>query len=204
MNKNLGNILTSENVKKFDRYFNVCQNFNNIDITIPTLIIGLDNAKKYIKDFNILQKKYDNNIWWTFSRFEKRNIYEEDIKAFYNFCLTLVLDNIKYKYINIFKLKYNKLKNSLLYIESCNTRVVTFNENNRFLYFYCSKFNTVYGLSLTDLEYCGIDYNKILNKIKANKNFYFVENFNFLPSDIKYKLGDKIHCKLVLFDYFYN
>ena len=57
MKKYIGNIVANQKYK-VDSCFKKCQTLSEIDETLPTLIIGLQNAKNSIKDFKILVKKY--------------------------------------------------------------------------------------------------------------------------------------------------
>ena len=101
MKKYIGNVIVSSPNYKVDNCFNKCLSLSNIDKTLPTLIIGLQNAKKEINDFNILNKKYDNDmLWWTFSKTERRSDHDKDIIDFHNYCISNIVNNIKYYYIN--------------------------------------------------------------------------------------------------------
>ena len=52
MQKVLANVITDLTRVKFDIKVNKCKSMDEIDKSLPTLIIGYKNAKKYIKDFN--------------------------------------------------------------------------------------------------------------------------------------------------------
>ena len=56
MQKVLANVITDLTRIKFDIKVNKCKSMDEIDKSLPTLIIGYKKAKKYIKDFNILKK----------------------------------------------------------------------------------------------------------------------------------------------------
>jgi tetrahydromethanopterin S-methyltransferase subunit G len=77
----IGNILI-DNKLKVDDNFNVVDSFDELIEGIPTLIIGLDNANKLNKKLNYVDRKIDNNTFWTFSKSEKRMLFEDDIFYF--------------------------------------------------------------------------------------------------------------------------
>ena len=78
MQKSVANIITNSNKIDFEFKYNKCKSLEEIDVSLPTLIIGYNNAKRYIKNFNILNKAYpEQKIWWTFLKTEKRVDYDE-------------------------------------------------------------------------------------------------------------------------------
>ena len=89
----IGNVITDEKVK-LDKKFNISNSLDDIIDTIPTLIIGLDNAKKLNTKLNYLDRKIDDNTFWTFNKKEKRVLFEEDLFYFYalviGICCTIV------------------------------------------------------------------------------------------------------------------
>ena len=62
MGKYIGNIVVSSPNFKVDSCFNKCLNMSTIDITLPTLIIGLSNAKNLIDNFKIANETKINTI----------------------------------------------------------------------------------------------------------------------------------------------
>ena len=82
MQKPVANIITNSNKIDFEFKYNKCKSLEEIDVSLPTLIIGYNNAKRYIKNFNILNKAYpEQKIWWTFLKTEKRVDYERTYSA---------------------------------------------------------------------------------------------------------------------------
>ena len=69
------------------------KDYNDIDKTVPTLIVGWKEVKKLFPTQDILISYIDDNTTWTFSKREKRFQYEKDIKLF--------IDNIIKKLTNI-------------------------------------------------------------------------------------------------------
>ena len=153
------------------------------DPTKPFLVIGYNEAKSIFADFDILKKQINDISFWTFSKTEKRNDHERDINKFYEYIINNIYNNIKYYYINILKIKYNKFKklyNILLYSKDKN--YIYFSKN--MIYIYYNKIN-ILGISLDILNYLGISSEKVLNKLKMNKNNIIYTNDSFLNYKIK-------------------
>jgi hypothetical protein len=129
---------------------------------LPTLIIGWDTVKKNFDGVSILSKKITEptsdgygGVYWTFSRKEKRGIYELNLKEFKERCyLDLVkklktynIDPIIYKINDTDELctRLTKLAGGIGYL---------FQE--RIVYIY--KDNNIYMVDLELIEF--IDFNK--------------------------------------------
>lgn len=184
----LGYIVSKMKIKDVVGFVEVVKSYDDIDdFTKPILIVGLNEAKKFKDGFSILEKKIDENIFWTFTKIERRVDYEKDIFDFYNYVLKKNIDDLKYKYINLLTLNKNKCKNMLLLLK---------NNENKYIYIsnnmvYCYYNNVVYGFSLTIAEYCGINKKKILNLLKSNANIIISYNDYFIDNNIKKFLNNK-------------
>lgn len=202
MEEVLANIVTTSNKVKFDLPINKCKDMGCVDDTLPTLIIGYDLAKKYINGFNILKKYYkEQNIYWTFKRTERGIDYENDIKEFYNTVINDFCKKNRYLFVDIIGLKIYEAKKMIKFIKSDENKLV-FNENNRFLYVYCEKYQTVFGFSLSTSRFFGVNSNKIVKMIKDNPNNEFVYDFTNIPNNVKHIIGEKIDKYMVLWKYF--
>lgn len=183
----IANILTAN--KKFDTldFINKIYNKDEINPNIPTLIIGYKNAKDYCGDnFNILKKQISDNVYWTFSKTEKRIEYDNDLEEFYRLVFKTIVKNIKYTFFNIFTFSLTKKKSLINFINSKKTKYVYIVDD----FIYILHGNKVVGLSLYDIEYLGIEREKILSRLKDNKSNIFIENTKFLSYKIKKYIGD--------------
>lgn len=206
MKKYIGNIIVNSPNYKVDNCFNKCMSLNTIDESLPTIIIGLQNAKNMIDNFNILDKKYEKNmLWWTFSKTERRTDYDKDIMDFHNYCIENIVNKIKYHYINYVDLTYNKAKKLLNYING-NKKKAYYIDNNKFIFIYdCEKTDNnknIYGFSLNTCVFFGIQKNKILSLIRNNKNNKRINNFYDIPNNIRRFINDDIPSEIVLLEYF--
>lgn len=202
MENKLANIVTTSTKIKFDLPINRCKTLEDTDKSLPTLIIGYEMAKKSVDNFNILEKHTKGtNIYWTFKRNERGVDYEDDLKAFYK---TVVLDfceEVKYQLLNFFTLNIKTVKKLINFAKSDDKKLI-YVENNRFLYVYCDKYNTVFGFSLSTAKFFGINPSKIVKLFKNNANNRFISDFSIIPYEIKYIIGEKIDKYLALYEYF--
>lgn len=183
----IANIVTKRKIT-FDSLICKCKSINDIDSTKPTLIIGWEEVKSiYGKNISILEKQIDEKTFWTFDKTERRNDYEKDINAFYFFIIKDLINNIKYKYINVITAKYSLIKRFLNFIKSDKKKYI-YIDYNRFVFIYCD--GVVCGVSLDDLRYMDININKCLNILKSNKNNCILENDSFLSIKLKRIIGN--------------
>lgn len=204
MKKYIGNVVVNSPNYKLDNCFNKCLSLSNIDNSLPTLIIGLENAKKDISNFNILIKRYNNDtLWWTFSKMERRNDHEKDIRDFHNYCINSIINKINYHYINYVNLTYNKTKKCLKYICN-NVKKYYYVDNNKFVFVYDAESNNknIYGFSLNTCAFFGISKQKVLSVIESNPNNRRIKNFYHIPNNIRMLVNDDIPSEIVLLEYF--
>lgn len=183
----LGYIVTDKKLKGIDGFVEQVDDISLADPTKPILIVGWKKAKEHPKYSTVLEKKLDENLYWTFGKSESRSDFEEDLKIFYNIIYNNILNNIIYNNINIFKLKYNSIKK--LY------NIILNSEKNKNIYLsknmlYIPHEGKVLGLSLSILEYCGIPSDKIVNKIKS-KGINIVEDNGKFIFKLSRQLGNK-------------
>ncbi|MBR6516667.1 MAG: hypothetical protein IKT40_07390 [Bacilli bacterium] len=184
----LGYIVSKTNIKESVGFVEVVNSYEDIkDFTKPILIVGLNEAKKFKDGFSILNKRIDKNIFWTFTKMERRIDYEKDIIDFYNHVLTVNINNLAYKYINLLNLSKNKCKNMLKLLNNSEHKYIYISNDM----IYCYYNNNVFGFSLSIAEYCGIKKNKILRKLKSNNHITISYNDYFIDNNIKKLLNNK-------------
>lgn len=170
--KTLGYIVTDRKIDGIEGFVGQVRELSEADSTKPILIVGWDNAKANSGYTTILNRKLDENLFWTFKKSESRVDFEKDLKNFYTFIFNNILKNIDYCYINILDLKYNKLKKLYNIFNSDKEKNIYI--NNGILYtLYNGK---VLGVSLDILEYCGIKRNKVLTLITSNPSNRVFDN----------------------------
>lgn len=202
MKNKLANIVTSSTKIKFELSINRCKTINDIDKSLPTLIIGYEMAKKSIDNFNILNKHNEGtNIYWTFKRNERGVDYEDDLKEFYKTVVLDFCDKIEYHLIDFYKLSKTTVMKLIRFAKSDDEKLI-YVENNRFLYVYCERYNTVFGFPLSTAKFFGLNPSKIVGLFKDNDKNRFITDFLNIPYEIKYIIGEKIDKYLALYDYF--
>lgn len=183
----LGYIVTDRKLKNIDGFVGQVGDISLADSTKPILIASWKKAKQDPRYKGILDKKLDENLYWTFSPTESRSDYEEDLKIFYNIIYNNILNNINYYYINIFKLKYNNIKK--LYNIILNSKEIKSIYLSRDI-LYIPYEGKVLGLSLQVLEYCKIPKEKIINKIKE-REIEVIEDDEKIVFKLSRQLGNK-------------
>lgn len=184
----LGYIISKTKIKDVVGFVDVVKSYEEItDTTKPILIVGLEEAKKFKGGFSILNKKIDNNIFWTFKKTERRVDYEKDILEFYNHVLKENINNIAYKYINLLTLSKNKCKKMLLLLKNNEIKYIYISNDM----IYCYYNDSVFGFSLSIAEYCGINKKKILKILNCNNHIIISYNDYFIDNNIKKLLNNK-------------
>lgn len=191
----LGYIVTKNKLENVLSCIRIVSSYRSIeDKSKPILIIGLEEAKKHASSFSILEKQLDKNLFWTFGKREKRTDYEKDIEKFQEYVLKCALQDIKYYYLNILTVKYDKIKKLLGIIN--NSDIKTFYVDKKMIYMFYQ--NYVLGLSVDILEYLNIKRKKVLDLIRTNENNkIFYNDFQFT-----YKIKKIIETKKYITPYF--
>ena len=202
MQKPIANIITNSNKIDFEFNYNKCKSMEEIDKSLPTLIIGLNNAKNYINNFDILKKEYpEQNLWWTFTKSEKRAIYDIDIVKFNSSVINHLIKQVTYSLIDIVNLTLNDKKKLYKYLLSNDDKMI-YNHFNKFLFIYSKKYKKIWGLSLSTLRYFGVNTNKLLSKLYKNKSNKQIYDLNNIPIKVRKLLFNDIDKQLVLNEYF--
>ena len=183
----LGYIVSDTKIKNLKGFVEQVSDVSLADLTKPTLFVGVENARKNIEGFSILKKKYGDNIFWTYKKTEKRVDFEDDINYFYNNIIYNISCNIKYYYINILNLKYNKIKKLYNILFSREKKYIYISNNMIYILY---KNNDILGISLNLLEYIKIKKEKILDKLYSNKNNVICTDVSQCIKSIKNEIGN--------------
>ena len=184
----IGRIITKcKNLETVD-FVDITQQLDVTDRTVPTLIIGKQNAEKICgkENVHVLDKKIWDNVYWTFGKLERRNDFERDLLSFNKMLVKKLFKNIQYYYFNVYTSSYSDIKSLLTKIDKkkCNVCYVS----DRDLYLLIE--NTVYGVSFRDLEYIGVNKDKVINRIKRNRNNKIITNDHFISKNMKKYLNN--------------
>ena len=183
--KYIANIITKSKID-VGEYINVTKDITGVDLTIPTLIIGWENVKSIYPNVDILNKKISETVSWTYNNREKRQEYEPDLSKFVKNSFDKLDTTVKYSFFNVLTSPLSRNKCLLKYINSNISKVIYITEKHAYIY----DGKQVIGISLSDLEYCGIKKEKIINVIKRNYSNKIIYDNTFLNYKIKRNIGD--------------
>ena len=189
--KYIANIVTKSETYKFNNFINICNNKDEINFEIPTLIVGIDNANSIKEVFSVgrldyINRKMKENVFWTFSTMEKRSENERDVENFKKYIIKTLKNRVDYRFLNILTFSMSRMKTFLKYLLNGTDRCYYVTEKM----LYISFDDNVWGVSLDDCEYIGVKKEKIINKIKKvtdniilDKRFLTENDKNFFQND---------------------
>jgi hypothetical protein len=161
------------------------------DINTPTLLIGKKNSEELIgkEKIKVLDREIRKNLYWTYSKVEKRNEYEKDVEEFYQSLFKHIKKHVHYKCIDLYNTSYSEIKNILTQIGGDNVNYIYVTDNHVYIYNLCE----IIGISLNELNFLNINKDRIIEKLKKNRNNILIFNDFFLKNGIKkYINGNKI------------
>lgn len=192
-----GNIVSKTKVDADPSLFNVTDSLEKCIPGIPTLIIGLNNAKAMILGFSILEKDYGDKHW-TYSKTERRCDYEDDLTRF---CTESMLDALKskavYKYVDFTLLGIKRAHKMLEFARNMMKKFIFLTKGASFAFIYIPEVKTVFGLSLSLCEYIGVPKGKVLKRIW---NTEYVRDTFFMEHWMRKAIGSDTHMIPVLYE----
>ena len=174
----IGNIVTKSIIKSPDK-FNVVDSLDKIIESLPTLIIGWEIVKEINPNADFYNRRLSNNIKWTFTLTEKRNLYEEDLYYFIEECHNNLISKVTYKYIDFILTNDDDLAYILKNIKNSEKNIAL--KNDDMIYIYSS--NYLFGIDLNIIDFVGRNRDKLINYLKSFINV-FLEDSKIL---IEYK-----------------
>lgn len=183
----IGRIITTTKIDDISEFIDVTKDTSTIinnEAKIPTLIIGYKNAKEICGDIKILEKKIGTNLYWTFSKRERRIDYEPDMKKFLSTVCDFVMKYCEYEYIDLITVNDEK-KDEINDIFRDKTHKKVVYTTNSMHYIYVPNRNKIYGFSKEVLKFLGRDeLTKESPGISGNNSFFFVDDTEFFENKI--------------------
>lgn len=180
--KYIGNILT-KNLFTENKLYNVVSSKSDLIEGIPTLCIGKEFTAKNYPEFNIIEFKVCDDVYWTYGPREKRNIYESRLSAFMDIAVERFIKDLGYVFVNVLTSieKNDNCKRiaELLKLENKTTSFIY----NDMAYIYDEERRTVLGVSLRDLKYIDRDVNKFISSLYRKTRV--VDNKNDLSFEVR-------------------
>ena len=158
------------------------------DDNIPTLLIGKKDLMETGYTLSVLNRQMGDNLYWTYTKMEKRNIHETDITAFYEIVFKKLYRDIKYFNKSIYTINYSVVKDifSLLNNE-CIYKCIYISKNHVYIYYN----NNVIGFSLEEIKYVGISVTKVMSILTKAKNSDLITDDNFIKNEVKNYLKNR-------------
>ena len=184
----IANILT-KNLFSDKTLYNVVEKKDDLIGGIPTLCVGLEMTKKNYPNFNLLDMNIDEMTKWTYGPREKRNVYESRLSKFIFDSKIKFVKGIKYIYVNILTegFKSDNFLRVKYLITNTDIKTTSF-INNGVVYLYDKDSNTVFGVSIREFSYMGVDSNAFLRLVY--KNTRVISGKDSLPLDIRILFSD--------------
>lgn len=197
--RKIGNIITTSKMPDYTRLFNVADDIDDADRSIPTIIIGVQNAREELDNrFNVLDKCYDSGmLWWTYRKNERRADFEDDMSAFVKFCVEKVAKSIEYVYVDIPNIGVNGVKRFIRYIDNSDMKLCHVTNGDSFMFIYDEKKSMSFGLSLSLCEYAGVKAEKVIDRVRRNKNNVIIDNFSRVNNLVRRYINEYEYCKCV-------
>lgn len=201
--KKIGNIIT-DGIDLYGAKYNVTDTLDGVDRSLPTIIIGLEKARSIIDGFNILVKDYPiQSLSWTYKITEDRCENEADLFRFYDRCYDEMLHSVRYFYVNFTQYPYSRLKGLYQYVvHGTDTRSCFLTRDSNFLFIYSHERNTVFGISLTMMDYIGVGKDKVKRLVRSNKSNVFVNAKVYSDPIMRKIIGNNTHYIPVLANLF--
>ena len=171
----IANIVSATNVN-VSCDFNVVKSLDETVQGLPTLIVGWDFIKKNYPDYNIINRKLNENLFWTFKKTEKRELHEEDIYNFVEQSYKNLIKDITYTFIDPILFSRKNIVKIIKAINNTN-KVISYKHENM-LYIYFERY--IFGVDLTFTEFIGLNNEKLLSKINKKSYIFLDKNTIFI------------------------
>lgn len=172
------------------------------DRSLPTIVVGWAEAKKCIPEVNILQKWYPElNVGWIFSRTERSVDSQNDMTAFCDWILKRTLSDCSYRLVDVVNITRSDVKKFIKFVDNPSPKYI-FVDRNNFLFIYSRKHKRTYGISLSTCRYCGINSDKVVDRVCSNPANERLRSLSAIPKTVRQRLGDNLHQYFPILEYF--
>lgn len=167
----IGNIVTKSIIKSPDK-FNVVDSLDKIIESLPTLIIGWEIVKEINPEADFCDRRLSDNIKWTFTLTEKRNLYEEDLYYFIEECHNNLISKVTYKYIDFILTNDDDLADIFKNIKNSEKNIAFKSDNMVYIY----SLNNLFGIDLNIIDFVGRNSDKLIDYLKTFINVFLVDS----------------------------
>ena len=183
--KYIANILTDEPFSEAELY-NVVRDHDSIISDIPTLIIGWEKTKELYPDASIIEWNVDENVYWTYGKYERRDKYEINVKKFQDLAFKKYIDSVNYVFYDVILEGEDRFTRfiELLLSNMQKTVYVT----GDMMYIHIDYTKKVVGVSLRDCDYVDETYKKrIFSAMYNNPSVILLKNKDTVSKEIRFK-----------------
>jgi hypothetical protein len=156
----IANIVTNNKINVSED-FNVVNSMDDIIHGLPTLIISFTYVDKNYPDFDVLQMKIQDNLYWTCTAIEGRDKHREDLFRFEYMVYKNLFEKVTYVFVDPIQYKSKALIKIIRKIYSLKNKITYIKD--KMIYIYSGNF--IFGIDLKLLEYIGLNTEKIKSKI---------------------------------------
>ena len=193
----IGNILTPTPLDAGDLY-NVTAERENLIAGIPTLIIGWETVKKMYPSASIIEWKIEDNVYWTYSKFEKRERYEDNLKKFYCITLKNLVETVEYVFFDILTAKEVEIEHLFKTLEGNRKKWAYINGNMAYIYY--DGVPKVMGISIRDCEYLDKAIRaRFFSTLYSKPNIKLLKYGDEISKEVKYKVRGREYLIPYLF-----
>lgn len=178
----VGNIVCNDELTSIPNNFNLFSFEDWESNDLPTLFIGWEETKKKLPNASILNKKINNNLYWTFSIPEKRNIFESDIKSFIKKSYDDFVKNIPFYVFDPLILNI-KTTDELLEKLKTFAKSFTYLYGDGMVYIYHDA--KIIAIDLNLLKFISFNSQEVLKYLREESNFFENKEKEF-KSELKY------------------
>ena len=155
------------------------------DSTTPTIVVGKSLAESVYgrENVHIIDRRIADNVYWTYSKTEKRSEFEAGMARFESHILKSLRRSVRYGFFSIFRSTYTERKQVVRALCHGKTgRAVYVTGNSLYIY---SGGDSVMGISLDELSYVGINRDKVVGRLRSNRNNRLLFSDAFLSYRMK-------------------
>lgn len=163
----IANIVSNNKIDVSDD-FNVVESLGDIIQGLPTLIVGFDYVNKHYPDFDIMDRCLHDDLYWTFKKTEKRDVFQEGLSWFISKVYSDLTKEVTYIFVDPIQYNSRTLRKIIRKIISIEKITTFFHED--MAYIYGEKF--VFGVDFKLLKFMGLNTDKIKDKIKVKSSVF--------------------------------
>ena len=197
MMRYIANILTDEPFTAGD-FYNIVNDAEKLVNGIPTLIVGWEKTKKLYPDASIIEWQVEDNVYWTYGKYERRDKYEANVNKFQDLAFKKYVDSVNYVFYDVIfggEGRFTKFI-ELLLSNAQKTVYIT----GDMMYIHINYTKKVVGVSLRDCDYLGETYKKrIFSAMYNNPSVILLKNNDDISREARYMTRGRTYILPYLF-----